>query len=126
MTQDTLSEGKPRSFSCAPHAFRLGRTIRLMDGETPVASGRIVGLLEAPTIGKVTLLLRGFEPETGGTRELSVRAVGVAERRPGALGRGDAILNRRRGAAPCRGLATAAAPERCGSCRLPGRGRSAA
>ena len=71
MTQDTLSEEKPRSFSCDPHALRLGRTIRLMDGDTPVASGRIVGLLEAPTIGKVTLLLGGLEPETGGTRERS-------------------------------------------------------
>jgi hypothetical protein len=40
-----------------------------MEGDSSVASGHVIGLLQAPTVSQTTVLLGGLNPETGETVE---------------------------------------------------------
>jgi hypothetical protein len=58
-------------FPVDPESLRLGDVVRFMEGATPVLSGRVIDLLQAPTVSKTTVLLGSIKLETGETVERS-------------------------------------------------------
>jgi hypothetical protein len=68
---DSKRAANKTEFPIDPGSLGLGDVVRFMDGNTSVLSGRVIGLLQAPTVSKTTVLLGGIKPETGETVERS-------------------------------------------------------
>jgi hypothetical protein len=71
MTQRTVVGTNLAARELSRCSLTLGSDVRFMDGDTPVLSGRVIGLLQAPTVDQTTVLLGGFKLETGETVERS-------------------------------------------------------
>jgi len=68
---DGRRAGSKTEFPIDPESLTLGDVVRFMEGNTPVLSGRVIGLLQAPTIHQTTVVLGGIKLETGETVERS-------------------------------------------------------